>query len=252
MTPSAMSRDSTIDTASRHMATIMAIRSSGRPRHQEPSLFGGGVRSRVCGRWAHGFKASRSRPTPSEDAQRKMYGQSRFGTDATRLAASRNCSSDPLSRAHTSFDSSRSSGAASQTSTPPSDTRRLRWNSTSAVLRVLPDDEIDLVRRLEMDQIDKPARRNRPRDGILVAVEVRSKGRDDLLDARLVEFHDEVDIPRHPGLCVVAQGERPAHHVRYASQVQSRRHEAEDIEEIRHVGRSGPECTTAAAHRPFR
>ena len=68
-----------------------------RTRHQEASLFGGRVRRRVSACPAHGFSLA----TPSVDAQREMYGQSSSGTDATSVAASRICNSDPLSRAHT-------------------------------------------------------------------------------------------------------------------------------------------------------
>ena len=65
----------------------------------------------------------------------------------------------------------------------------------------------------------------------------------------MVEFDDYVDGPGHSRLRIVAQRQRPAHHVGHGREVETRRYDAEDIEEISHAGRPGRECTMAAATR---
>ena len=230
----------------------MAIRSSGvrAIRRRRCSAAASGAVSPACP-WAHGFKASKftrdtQRGCPAGDVRpieiRDRCDQS-GGVAQLQLGPA--FASPYQLRQQQVLRCDKPDIDAAEREPAPS------LELDLAVFQVFPDDEIDLVRRFEMNQIDEPTSCDRPLDRTLVAVEIRGEGRNEPLDSLVLEFHDEIDIPRHLEVARSSParvtrspctGRQPGR-VRDVTMRRTSRRSGISVS-------TGPECTTTASTPP--
>ncbi len=183
------------------------------PRHRNETRGGSGPGSPHA---AAQIRCQQS-TTPSWWAHFSTYARSRVGVTARMPAASASWRSEsPARRAHSSFESTASSGVTMATGRPRV---QIRHDAASQFFPaegpVAPDDQVNLAGMPGLDHVEGPAKVQRPSGGLGVHMEVRGRQLcDERLDLGRRRIDHDVGIVRGPRSGVTGPAtpgrERPA------------------------------------------